>query len=285
MRPSHAGTVAPWGPLPQEHLHNHSPLECSLKGLPTMRSQRFLLALALLLALVGATRPAAAASISYGDFIVSADLRFEDVTESSGTDPVPLYGPPAGFSLGLDFDPLGFLATASGGAQDITDGQLNFSILSSLSEGISTLNLFEAGDYTLAGGGTSDSQAIAGAILRASVTQIDGVDIAPMSLVPVNASVGFNLAANAGVVQPWSLGLGLDVAAQLLSLGFGPDQRATRLEVVIDNQLLALSEVESVSLIAKKDFRIDIGTVVPEPSAALLLIGAFLVWPVVRRRG
>ena len=55
--------------------------------------------------------------------------------------------------------------------------------------------------------------------------------------------------------------------------------------MVIDNQLLAFSEDSSVSLIAKKEFGIDIGTVVPEPGVALLLIGAFLAWPVARRRG
>ena len=243
----------------------------------------FLLALALLL-VAGAIRPASAASINYGDHIVPG-ATFEDVTESSITDPVPLYGPPTGFAVGLDFDPTNFVATASGGASDITDGQLNTTITLSSLLGVSAINVFEAGDFTLAGSGTSATQATAGAILRATVTQIDGAFIAPLSLTPVNASVSFNLAANPGVVQPWSLGLGLNVAAQLVGLGFGPDQRATQVEIVIDNQLLALSELASVSFIAKKDFRIDVATIVPEPSAALLVLGALLAWPLARRRG
>ena len=168
-----------------------------------MRSRRsrasasLLLALGLLVALVGAARPAFAASIAYGTFIVSPDLRFEDVTESSATDAVPLYGPPTGFATGLDFDPIGFVATASGGAQDITDGQLNFAILSGPS-GISSITLSEAGDYTLEGTGTSATEAIAGAILRATVTQIDGIDVAPIGPAPVNASITFNLGGESG---------------------------------------------------------------------------------------
>jgi hypothetical protein len=76
----------------------------------------------------------------------------------------------------------------------------------------------------------------------------------------------------------------LDIAGQL-----GPNQRATRVEIVIDNQLIALSEgpVPSVggagtaAFIAKKDFALKFNFV-PEPSTlglAVALIGAL------RRRG
>jgi hypothetical protein len=236
------------------------------------------LGLALLASLAGATR-ASAASINYGDFIVGP-VTFGDVTESSGTDPVPLYGPPDPFSIGLDFDPMGFVATASGGAADVTDGQLNFTIESAL--GVDMISVFEAGEYSLVGTGTAATQALAGALMRATVTQINGVDVAPLGLLPVNASVGFNLLANPGVLQPWSLGLGLNVAAQL-----GPD-RATRIEIVIDNQLVALSELASLAFIAKKDFRIGIDTgdhpPVPEPSAMLLLLSGCAAFQAARRR-
>jgi hypothetical protein len=46
-------------------------------------------------------------------------------------------------------------------------------------------------------------------------------------------------------VQPWSPGLALNIAAQL-----GAGERATELEIVIDDQLLALSEASGLAFIA-----------------------------------
>jgi hypothetical protein len=219
-------------------------------------------------------------SISYGDFSFSPGVMALDVTESSGTDPLPLYGPPELIFNGFDFDPQSFVASAVDGGADITDGQLNFTITSN---GLDSFSLSEAGDYSLIGLGTTATQVFAGASLRAIVTQINGVDVAPVVLLPSSASVGFNLPPEQ-VLQPWSLGLGLDIAGQL-----GPNQRATRVEIVIDNQLIALSEgpVPSVggagtaAFIAKKDFALKFNFV-PEPSTlglAVALIGAL------RRRG
>jgi hypothetical protein len=219
--------------------------------------------LALLLAIGGMANHSTAATISYGTFgPVPPGVTFLDVEESSGTDAVPLYGPPDPFATGLDFDPTSFVATASGGAEDVTDGQLNFTVMGAL--GINSISLQEFGDYSLVGVGTATTQAIAGAIMRATVTQINGVNVAPINLTPVNASVGFNLLANPGVVQPWSLGTTLNVAAQMAGRG-----RATKVEVVINNQLLALSELSSLSFIAKKDFRITVESI-PEPATALM---------------
>jgi hypothetical protein len=234
----------------------------------SLRTARWLVLVAAHVALATA---ASAASINYGSFgPIPPGIAFEDVTESS-TDPVPLYGPPDPFAIGLDFDPIGFVATATDSGVDLTDGQLNFLIRANPGIGITSVSLFEAGDYTLAGAGTSATQAVAGAILRAVVTQIDGVDVAPVALIPVNASVGFNLAANPGVVQPWSLGLGLNVAAQLQQQGLG---LATVVEIVVDNSLVATAERATAAFIAKKDFRISLETVgVPEPGTLALVLG------------
>jgi hypothetical protein len=164
------------------------------------------------------------------------------------------------------------VSSASGGNQDVTDGQLNYTVMSDPLVGISSIDLFEAGDYTLTGSGTAATQALAGAIIRATVTQINGVNVAPLSLTPVNAALAFNLAANAGIVQPWSLSLSLDVASQLAA-----NQRATKVEVVVANQLSTLSESGSLAFIAKRDSRVDVDTeVIPEPSTLLIMIGACL---------
>jgi hypothetical protein len=125
------------------------------------------------------------------------------------------------------------------------------------------------------GVGTPATQVLAGAILRATVTQINGVNVAPISLIPVNGSVGFNLTANAGIVQPWSLGLSIDIAAQLAGLGYDSDQSATMVEVMIDNSLVSLSEQSSVAFMAKKEFFVTVGAdpsnSAPEPTSFALL--------------
>ena len=223
---------------------------------------------------------ASAASISYGDITFSPGLTVLNITESSGTDAVPLYGPPATIFNGLDFAPQNFVASAAGGSSDITDGQLNFSVTSN---GLDSFSLFEAGDYTLSGAGTPLSQVLAAASVRATVTQINFVNVAPIVLATSNGSVGFNLPPER-VLQPWSLGVGLNIGAQL-----GPNQRATRVDIVIDNQLVALSEgpvprlgsTGTVAFIAKKDFVLDFNFV-PEPSAWTLVVLGLL--PALRRR-
>jgi len=212
---------------------------------------------------LAAASAANAATINYGDFNAPGGIMFQQVIESSGTDPVPLYGPPTPFAVGLDFDPTAFVASATSGGADITDGQLNFTVMGAPGVGIGSINLFERGDYTLVGTGTIATKALAGAIINATITQINGLPVAPISVPASNASVGFNLVANAGIVQPWSLGTGL-------VFNLPPGQFATKVEIAIDNSLVAISEAGSVAFIAKKDFRIDIMPRVPEPTSLVL---------------
>jgi hypothetical protein len=213
---------------------------------------------------------------------------FLDIQESSATDPVPLYGPPDAFSVGLDFDPTSFGSFANGGSADVTDGQLNFTVMGLVNPGgivgIDTISLLEAGDYSLAGLGGPGTAVFSGAIMRASVTQINGVNVAPIDLLPVNASFSDALPPTV-IVNPWSLGTSLNVNAQLAGLGYPPDAQATKVEMAINNQLLSTSESGTVAVIVKKNFRIDISReitgdplgFIPEPSSlalAVLAVGA-----------
>jgi hypothetical protein len=226
-----------------------------------------------LLVMGGISHPCAAATISYPNQGPVGGVTFTDIFESSGTDPVPLYGPPAAFTIGLDFDPANFVSTANSGALDVTDGQINFTATTGAGGSIPFINLFEAGDFSLTGTGTSATQAIAGAIIRATITQVNGANVVPFSLTPVNVSLTRNLAANPGVVQPWQLNTNLNVASQTVAK-FGAGARATQVEVVIANQLQALSQTSSLAFIAKRDFRVDLQ--IPEPTTLFLMLGGCL---------
>jgi hypothetical protein len=250
-----------------------------------MRGSRFnsyagaVAALLLALAAAPSTR---AASINYGNSaVLPPGMQFQAVTESSATDPVPLYGAPTFSSVAMDFNPASFGAFGSGGGTDITDGQLNFTLVGTFTGTqivtIDQISLSESGDYTLSGTGTTATQVIAGASLHVKVTEIDGVPTS-VTLPSSIASVGFNLVANPGVLQPWSLGTTVDVDAALTALAVPFTHGATKVEVVIDNNLIALSEAGSAALILKKEFEVEIDpavTLVPEPAAlSLLTLGA-----------
>jgi hypothetical protein len=263
------------------------------RSLNLSRVATFVLLTAILVAL--APSLALATSINYGNFPVpGTGVMFLNVTESSGTDAVPLYGPPVPFAVGLDFDPKSFVASGTGGGADITDGQLNFTVMGSVGPGgtgvgINDISLLEKGDYTLVGTGTPATQALAGAIISGKITEVDGVPL--MSPVPFsnNGSVGFNLIANPGIVQPWSLGFGYPIAAALTANNIPFTIGATKVDITINNSLVAISEAASVAFIAKKDFVIGIipkphGS--PEPSSLVLasLAAVALGWVVKAKR-
>lgn len=220
-----------------------------------------------------------AASINYGNFPAGPGVTFIAVTESSGTDTIPLFGPPDPFLIGLDFDPTSFVSSANNGGADITDGQLNSTIQGLVVDSnnhvaINTINIFESGDFTLAGTGTSTTQVTAAASISAKITEVDGVTLANPVTTFANASVTFNLAANPGAVQPWSIGLSIDLNAFLSSESVPYSNGATRVEIAVDDTLLSISQPSTIAHITKKEFVIDLETstegVIPEPGTAAL---------------
>src|SRR5215510_6970817 len=70
-----------------------------------------LVASALAICLISVVVPAYAASINYGSF-PGATVMYTDVTESSVTDPVPLFGAPVVSGDSIDFTPVNFAASS-----------------------------------------------------------------------------------------------------------------------------------------------------------------------------
>ena len=236
--------------------------------------------------------PANAVPINHGDFGPDPPgvTMYLGVTESSSTDPIPpaRFGAPTLSGNVLDFNPTEFAAMATAGGLDITDVQLNFTVMtSSALAGLTSLAFSESGDYTLFGAGTAATQVAAGLAVKVDIFEVDGVPLAvPLSQF-LNASVSFNLVNNGPtLVAPWSMGLSLDLAAILNNAGVSFTAGVTKATVVLNDQLLALSEPASIAFIAKKDFKIVPGTqIVPEPSSlALVMAGiAGCAWASRRR--
>jgi hypothetical protein len=243
----------------------------------------------LCLLLVAGVGPAArAASINYGDFgpdYPPGIVIYQDVQESSGTDPIPppRFGAPTLTVDQLDFDPTEFVASATGGGSDITDVQLNFDLMvfevnDVVAGGLTSLLLSESGDYTLFGAGTALTSVAAGISLSIQILEVDGMPITPIDAFASN-SITRDLVSDGPVqLAPWSNGVlfefGPLLAANQIEYTYG----VTKARIAIDDQLIAISEPESVAFIAKKDFRIEPGGVpngefsVPEPSAAVLFL-------------
>ncbi len=219
---------------------------------------------------------ALAASINYGDFadIPSGSITFTQVIESSGTDPVPLYGAPIAVVNDLEFNPLGFTSNSTGGGADITDGQLNFGLMAEPGTAFSDVGIAEFGDYTLFGSGTAITSVGAGLFIQVTITEVDGSPIVPVVAANVNVSVAFDLIADPGLNQPWSLAASIDIEQFLVDEGIGFVLGATKADVVLNNTLASISEASSVAFIAKKGFVVDV-TVVPEPTTAMLAVFAF----------
>ena len=79
----------------------------------------------------------------------------------------------------LDFDPVGFNANATGAAGiDVTDGNLNFTIMAHAGYAIDMVSLSEAGDTTLAGFGTDVTFTSVTGMGVLNILAVDGVGIA-----------------------------------------------------------------------------------------------------------
>jgi hypothetical protein len=235
----------------------------------------------------------AKAVVNYGDF-VGPNVMYLDVTEEPTKSPPPvpvsLFGAPTLSGNTLDFNPVGFKAESSNGGFAFTDGLLTTTIMTTnANEYISQLWLSEFGSYSLLGGTPAGTQARVSIVVQAKVMEVNGVALAnpivlPQTINYVNGGLApattafggmtFQSTGGALIGQPWSANVSFNLAAV---------PGATKIDLVLDNALLATSEANSFAFIDKKDFQI-FNTVVPEPGTIIMGIAGCLGLVVMGRK-
>lgn len=234
-------------------------------------------------ALAGAfCAPAWAAPINYGDK-PAATVTYTQVTEDTNSfgDSPPKFGPPTIAGDTMDFDPIGFNASSSNASvADITDGQLNFGIVAKPGKVIKNVGFTEAGDTTLAGVGTDSTSTSVTTNMFIDVLEIDGHAPTQALSLPVNlafapsgGSYGLGTDGGGGPLfqTGWTGSILVDVNAYLTSKSEPFVNGATKVQVALDNTLVATSQAGTSSFIAKKDADgITITVNVPEPGTCLL---------------
>ncbi len=235
-----------------------------------------------------------AGTINHGNF-AGTDVAYLTVTESSTTDPVPLFGTPVVVGNQMRFfEPvplpnpsLGFGAFSVGGVADVTDGFLSFMVRSRPGLGIGLIRFDEGGDYGLAGFAPAQAKVIARLLVDSiRIDEVSGVPVAPFS---ISGATMFMDSLPETPPPFWSNTLGFNVQAALTANGYPLTSAATKITVRLNNNLQALSQANSVANIVKKRFNVDIDTridrdFIPEPSSMVLAMVSMIALASSRRR-
>lgn len=178
------------------------------------------------------------------------------------------------------------MASSTGGAADITDGQLNFTIMG-LSAAITSFDLSGAGDYTLSGTGTAATTvSYRSSFNQLAILEVDGVPVSsPLVLPGLDTSESFNLSGGTANNTPWGSTISYDVNAALSSAGVTFQFGATKINVDISNTFNANSEALSLAQIGANSFVFTPTTVpVPEPGTLALIGSALCGFAMILRR-
>ena len=253
----------------------------SIRSLVIGRAGRQILAVLAILSLVALAGMVHAAPINYGDFSGNT-VDYLQVTEdaNSAGDAPPLFGAPSVSADSLDFDPVGFNASATGAAgTDLTDGNLKFTIMAKGGNAIDMVSLSEAGDTTLSGIGTNATFTTVTGQGVMNILAVDGVGITPI-VVPINLVFSpsggtYELGTDGGggplYSTNWSGSWLKNVKQVLIDNNITHNQGATKVSINMDNTLTAHSETGTFALIAKKDFGgLSVTVNIPEPATWLL---------------
>ncbi|HBO43170.1 MAG TPA: hypothetical protein DD670_04395, partial [Planctomycetaceae bacterium] len=218
--------------------------------------------LSCLVVVVLAATAAIADPIPYGS-LVAQNIIFEDVEEEPATGNSPLFDTPTVGQNSLVFFPVSFSAASIGGdpTTDETSGTLSMTVASIGGAPIVSIRIWEMGDYSLAGNGTSVTTVARSTPIVVTIVEVNGGAVA---LPPLLASVVFNphpagtlnLIDDGGQGVAWTGEAVVDIVGALADQGIAG--KATKVTLSLENTLTASSEQASAALIAKKQFGIDV---------------------------
>lgn len=202
----------------------------------------------------------ARAAIMYGDFD-GTTVMYLDVTESSITDPVALFGPPNLAGDALQFMPDSFIAWSGEGGPDQTVGVLTAEIQAKEGQLISNVLVRELFSYEMTGNSTS-AVSIAGLLVLVDLTPGHGGTVYQVPLVVQGQST-----------PPWG---GPDSATDLLATAFIDLSNigATHVGLTFNDILQATSAEGTTSWIEKTDIELLVN--VPEPASLVLLVAGMV---------
>lgn len=228
------------------------------------------------------------ASINYGSH-VGDTVTYEDVTEDSTTDALPLYLDPIYSADSINFNPALFGAYADAlTPSDNTDGQLTFFVQAHAGRAINTLELEEGGFLTVVGVGTNATYTDVSTTGTVRILHVDGLPIVggpidiPIDLTFIpNGDGSWKLGANGlALLEKWEGAQFFNLNQALTDNSVSHVLGATRIFVDLTNALYAQAESTAVAQIDKKDFggvsftiNRPIGsTPIPEPASILIFL-------------
>lgn len=201
------------------------------------------------------------ASINYGDFSLDGGSIL-DLTESSATDPLPLFGAPITVGDSLSFSTGPFAAAQAGIGSDITAGQLSFIIQADPGLFIESISLDEIGDY-LSLGGTAVVTA-GGTLVATILDPLTGGFVSE----PITFDQAFPLIGTGSGI--WTGESTVDIS----------NYQATRVRIDLDNSLIAsANHPADAAFIDKKAMTVNVDFAeIPEPATlALMGLGLFAI--------
>lgn len=228
---------------------------------PSMRSA--LLSFVSILGLL--TVPAWGATAGYPDLPGSGEgeVDFIDISETSNTDPLPLFGEPTRMGNQLFFFPTGFVSTSDNGDLGMTDetsSTLDVTIVADEGYYIQSITFSELGDYIVTGIGTDATFAS----VTGTMTAKPGNILANLEIVPAPPYYS----PSSGAYQGYAV---IDLSGMNI----------TEVMLGIQNTLQTGSEAHTTASIQKNIISaptIDV-MVIPEPGCLFLLAlgGAALI--------
>lgn len=212
--------------------------------------------------------PGARAAFNYGDFAASWGV-YQNVSETSITDAVALFGAPSLAGDVLQFMPQSFLASASDGSVDQTVGVLTANLLAAEGNTIEMVLIEELFSYQLTGNGNS-AVSIAGQLVLTDLTPGHGGAVYQAPLVVMAAPAPpYTNGPTSGT--DWLARAALDLS------GLGITQAA----LTFNDILQATSHEGVTSWIEKTDIKLRVE--IPEPASLALLAAGMLAISTRRR--